>query len=143
MPVQVVGSYDNLRYTSEHTYGYTVELWRQGDRILGLFSFTNGAQADFDTGTLDNLTFDPRTGAVTFESYAGMFGFEGTLTRNALSGRLSSAPRIGAPRDQHKEVVLRRSEEATALLRDYATFREWKQMAGEIVKRLGPKIVKE
>ncbi len=93
----VVGTYSNIRYTQEHAYGYLVDLWRQGDRIVGIFSFTDGAQADFDTGTLDNVTYDPPTGALAFESYAGMFQFSGTLMEKAVSGRLLRAPRIGVP----------------------------------------------
>lgn len=53
---------------------------------MGLFQFSDGAQSDFDTGALDNVTYDPHTGALAFESYAGMFQFSGTLKRETLSG---------------------------------------------------------
>lgn len=64
------------------------------------------------------------------------------MTKEALSGRLSRAPKIGAPRTQQEDIVLRRSGKATAFLRDYATFEEWRQMAGEFLKRRGPKVVR-
>jgi len=110
---------------------------------VGLFQFSDGAQSDFDTGALDKVTYDPQTGALAFESYASMFQFSGTLKREGLSGCLSRAPRIGAPRTQHDDVILRRSAKATAFLLNYATLAEWQQMADDTLKRRRPKIVKE
>src|SRR6478672_472642 len=37
--VIVEGEFSNIRYTEDHAYGQSVQLWRQGSRLLGLFMF--------------------------------------------------------------------------------------------------------
>ena len=65
-PVRAIGEFSNMRYTEEHAYGYAVELWRDGDSAIGLLLVAEGLQGDTPTGTLDNVRFDARTGALSF-----------------------------------------------------------------------------
>jgi hypothetical protein len=58
-----VGEFSNVRYTAEHAYGYAVQLWRDGDRLIGLLMVSEGLQGDTPTGMLENVRFNSRTGA--------------------------------------------------------------------------------
>jgi len=103
--VSVVGEYPNMRFTAEHAYGYTVQLWREGDRLFGLLLASDGLQGDTPTGLLENVVFDPRTGALSFTvrlttglAYLGpgnsvpsrdLFEFRGTLGTEMLAGAVS------------------------------------------------------
>jgi hypothetical protein len=140
VPVHIFGAYSNLRYTEEHAYGYLLRVWKVEDRLVGLFSFTEGRQADFDTGTLDNVTFDPKTGRMSFDSYDGLFRFSGTLRHDVLSGRLtrvgSTDRRIAA---RTERVRLRRSRSSVEVMGEYPNFEDWKAEADAILKRLGPR----
>ena len=137
--VRVVGGFSNVRYTAEHAYGYQLELWRSGGRLVGLFMFTDGPQADFHTGLLESLTFDSATRRLSFEAYVSQFRFDGRLDKDAVTGRLvlfhpESGQQVGAER-----VRLRRSRQITEGMREYASSKEWKQYADGVLKRLGPR----
>jgi len=41
-PLRAIGRFSNLRLTEEHAYGYTFDLWRDGDSIVGLFLASEG-----------------------------------------------------------------------------------------------------
>lgn len=139
-PVRVVGAFSNIRATADHAYGYEVELWRCGDTIVGLFSFTEGRPTDFDTGTVDDAAFDPRTGKLVFNAYVGQYEFSGVLRKDALSGQLTRHAPAGLPSNDTKEdIVLRRSANRTILLSEYPTYDEWKAGQARILKRLGPR----
>src|ERR1017187_3008288 len=62
-PIRAIGDFSNVRYTEEHAYGYTVELWRDGNSAIGLFLVSEGLQGDTPMGMLENVRFDSRTGA--------------------------------------------------------------------------------
>jgi hypothetical protein len=140
VPVRIFGAYSNLRYTEEHAYGYLLRVWKVEDRLVGFFSFTEGRQADFDTGTLDNVTFHPNTGRLSFDSYDGLFRFSGTLRHDVVSGRLtrvgSTDGRIAA---RTERVRLRRSRSSVEVMREYPDFEHWKAEADAILKRVGPR----
>lgn len=65
-PIRAIGDFSNMRYTEEHAYGYTVELWRDGDSAIGVFLVSAGLQGDTPVGMLENVRFDSRTGALSF-----------------------------------------------------------------------------
>ena len=65
-PVLVVGEFSNVRFTAEHAYGYSVQLWRQGDDWFGLLNVSEGLIGDTPTGFLNNVTFEGRTSRLSF-----------------------------------------------------------------------------
>ena len=135
--VVVVGGFSNVRYTPDHAYGQMLKLWRTGERVVGLFSFTDGQQADFDTGLLEKVSFNQATGRLSFESYASQFRFEGTLKTDAVKGMLTRTHPTTGKELSADMVELKRSSELTELMNDYASLDEWNRTAAEIVKRLG------
>jgi hypothetical protein len=44
-PITFVGEFSNMRYTEEHAYGYSVQLWREGAACLDCFWRPKGWRA--------------------------------------------------------------------------------------------------
>src|SRR5579864_7225240 len=94
------GEFSNMRYTEEHAYGYSVELWREGATVFGLFLASQGLAGDTPTGLLDDLKYDARSGKLSFKAKLTMgiderqqpthdlFEFDGALSARAASGVL-------------------------------------------------------
>lgn len=137
--VVAVGAFSNIRYTEEHAYGQAVQLWRQGDRLLGLFMYTDGLQADFHTGLLEHVMFNPGTGQLSFDAYASQFHFKGRLEKMALTGLLKRTHPVDGRQVAADQVTLKRSAELTGEMRTYESEEEWNQYAAEVLKRLGPR----
>src|SRR5450759_4216040 len=64
--LRAVGIFTNMRYTTEHAYGYSVSLWRAGDCVLGLLEASDGLAGDTPAGQLEDVRYDPRHGALSF-----------------------------------------------------------------------------
>jgi hypothetical protein len=136
-PVRALGHFSNMRYTEEHAYGYSLLLWRQGDRIFGLLLIAHGMQADFPTAPLENVRFDPKTGRLSFEATQhGSYRFTGALQRRLVSGLLEFTFQDLPP--TMERVRLRRDREASELLSDYRDFAAWKAYADAALKRSRP-----
>src|ERR1700676_1014299 len=67
-PISFVGEFSNMRYTEEHAYGYTIQLWREGAAVFGLFLASEGLAGDTPTGLLDDLKYDARSGKLSFKT---------------------------------------------------------------------------
>ena len=138
-PVKLVGAFSNRRATRDRSYGYLVELWRCGDDIVGLFSFAEGRQTDYETGTLDEVSFDPRTGMLSFSASDGAFHFAGSLGKDVMAGRLTRRLPPGTRGSPiGVSVVLQSSKDAAAVLRDYPSYDEWKADNERFLKKGGP-----
>jgi hypothetical protein len=153
-PIRAIGEFSDMRYTAEHAYGHAVQLWRDGDTVIGLLLISAGLQGDTPTGMLENVRFDSRTGALSFtarlttglaavpgggqEPSRDLFEFSGALQATILTGTLTrSDPRqLGRP-DSRERVQLRLRPQAALLNAD--TFTSWKRQADEILKYRGPK----
>jgi len=138
-PVVVVGAFSNIRYTEEHAYSQAVQLWRQEDRLLGLFMYTDGLQADFHTGLLEHVRFNPATGELSFDAYASQFHFDGRLEETTVKGLLKRMHPVDGHQVTEDQVILTRSAEITDSMRGYASEKEWNRDAAEVLKRLGPR----
>jgi len=165
-PLRAVGEFSNLRFTEEHAYGYMVDLWRDGDSIVGLFLASEGLQGDTPTGMIENVRFNPRTGALSFtarlttgvtllpgggrEPSRDLFEFSGTLkvgemhlaaasfVDGVLTGTLKRSDARQPARPASRETVqLKMQPQADLLPGD--SYAEWKRQADEILKRRGPK----
>ena len=142
-PITFVGEFSNMRYTEEHAYGYSVQLWREGAAVFGLFLASEGLAGDTPTGLLDGLKYDPRSGKLSFKAKLTMgvdarqqpshdlFGFNGTLRARAVSGVLKH--------EAASERINLRKLQPDAALAQPPTYDEWKRQTGEILRRRGPK----
>ncbi|MBI4165151.1 MAG: hypothetical protein HY508_05385 [Acidobacteria bacterium] len=153
--VDVVGRYTNMRYTEEHAYGYAVELWRHENAMIGLFLATEGLDVDIPAGLLEKVTYDEKTGALSFEArlsigvvyskeYNGapsrdLFRFRGSLKKNQLRGQLERLdllePHSAAKTEQ---IILRRKQSASDMTA-FKSYADWRDAKGEILKFRGPK----
>ena len=155
-PIVTIGAFSNMRYTSEHAYGYKVELWRERNRIFGFFLASQGLQGDTPTGLLENVKFNPRTGQLAFRARLttslfsnrrfhmvpsrDVFQFTGVLKGNRMIGTLEIANALtptGAPR--RKEVKLKRSQSESEVMIEAQSYDDWKRQAEKILQFRGPK----
>jgi len=152
--IAVVGEFSNMRYTEEHAYGYTVQFWREGDTLFGLFLASEGLAGDTPTGVLEDVRFDSRTGKLSFKAkltmgaaYLGngrqepsrdLFEFEGVLSRTAVVGTLKRSDMLRAAGAGTSQRV-RLSKQAQSTMTTPKSYDEWKRMVGEILKFRGPK----
>jgi hypothetical protein len=154
-PIRVIGEFANFRSTEEHTYRCDVELWRDGDSVIGLFFAAEGRNEDMPAGMLENVRFDSRTGALSFtakltiagaidlpglrqEPSRDLFEFSGTLKPTVLSGTLkrSDLRQPFRPSSRERIHLRKRSPDGAFPAGSYA---EWKRIADLILKARGPK----
>ncbi len=136
--VTVEGGFSNIRYTEEHAYGQELKLWRHGRRLVGLFLFTEGPQADFHTGLLEHVRFNSATGELSFDAYASQFHFDGRLEKAAVKGMLKQMHPVDGRQVAEGQVVLKRNANLTESMRDYSSEVDWNRYPSEVLKRLGP-----
>ena len=143
-PIDLVGEFTNMRFTDEHAYGYSVELWRSGKCLFGLFLASAGLAGDTPTGLIEHLKFDSGTGAIAFVARLTLgrltakgldnvesrdvYRFTGKLDRNSLRGTLQHTNAL-LPQHPNEStaITLMRSQTRADALRAVATFREWER----------------
>jgi hypothetical protein len=146
-----------MRFTEEHAYGYTVELWKAGRCLFGLFEASEGLSGDTPTGLLLPVRHDAATGKVGFAAKLTMgvtkpkdgagwvpsrdsFAFTGHLSPRALQGRLSRSdqfrPEAKTPTEN---IVLPLSREQQEFMIQAGTLGEWRKQAEAILQARGPK----
>jgi hypothetical protein len=155
-PIVKIGAFTNMRYNSEHAYGYTAELWRERDRIFGFFLSSQGLAGDTPTGLLEDVSFDPRTGELAFQARltTGLFSnrqfhmvpsrdvfrFRGVLRKDQIIGNLEITNAL-TPREvpEHERIRLKRSKKESAVMIEAHSYDDWKIEAEKILKFRGPK----
>jgi hypothetical protein len=154
-PVSEIGAFSNMSYTEEHQYGEAVLLWRSGNCIFGLFESAEGLQGDTPIGELQDVTYNPNTGALKFAAkltvgvIAGpgwptpqpsrdMFTFDGTLGPGRLTGALIRVTQLD-PTPRARKIVLTASRSDAEFMRGSATYGAWREKWEPNLKRRGPK----
>lgn len=151
-----LGQFSNYRFTEEHQYGADIELWQDGKTPLGLFSYSEGLIGDTPTGLLEKLSFDRKTGKISFTAKLTMgrhyckvhhdipsrdlFIFEGVMRDKSISGKLKRAD--GFHLDQaptEEDVVLEKADAAYSVPYAYTTRSQWESSIRDILKFRGPK----
>ena len=151
-----IGSFSNMRFTQEHQYGVEVQLWREGQELLGLLSYSEGLIGDTPTGLLEQVRYDPQTGEVSFRARLttgqhfcklhkdvpsrDLFIFQGRLSRSSVTGVLKRSDLLHPESPTSEErVVLRKLKGEGANQVDYRSRSEWNTAAREILRLRGPK----
>ena len=154
--IRPVGAFTNMRYTEEHSYGYSVHLWRSGECLFGLFMASDGLAGDTPAGVLENVRYDPVTGYLLFRARLtqgefsdrehnrvasrDVFEFSGTLTRGAIRGSLLHSNALTpARRPIPEKVALQKSSGDAQGMITAKTFAEWEQKVVEILRFRGPR----
>lgn len=132
--VQIIGTYAQLRQTAEHTYGYQLQLFRDGGSLVGLWSRANGEPADFPLVRVSDLRWNETTGALRFTSRwcEEVETFEGVLTPKSLAGTITGGGRADG---SSKKVELRRISDAWPS----TTRTDWASLVEKMLKRRSPK----
>jgi hypothetical protein len=154
-PLRLLGEFSNLRFTEEHAYGYAVDLWRDGDSVVGLFLASAGLAGDTPAGALENVTFNARTGALSFtarlstgvtilpgggqEPTRDLFEFSGALQAGMLTGTLKRYDARQPARPPSREGVQLRFQPQQSEALPSGSYADWKRRTGEILKFRGPK----
>ena len=130
--VEHLGDYAQLRQTDDHVYGYVLQLWRDGARIVGLWSMASGEPADFPTVRVDDLSWDGASGVIRFTVRAcgSTSRVAGVAAESEIAARITDL-RTGTVTD----VRLRRSDDDRPSL----TRREWLAQTADILKRRTPR----
>ena len=111
---EFVGEYRGVRYTAEHAYGYTFELWRVNGKPVGLWARVEGFTDPSPTVRVADLELGPQ-GLVSFsaifcdlqESFAGALSdknLKGTVTLTGRKGRFDSKI-VDLIRDEHPGIA--------------------------------------
>jgi hypothetical protein len=155
--IQPVGAFSNMRFTEEHAYGYTVDLWRAGKCLFGLFEASEGLSGDTPTGLLNPVRHDAATGKLAFAARLTMgvtkpnngtdwvpsrdsFDFNGRLGTRVLKGRLSRSDQLRPElRAVDQEIVLPLSKQQQEFMIQAGNFAEWHKQAEAILQARGPK----
>jgi hypothetical protein len=153
-PFVSVGSYSNFRFTAEHQYGAGVDLWRDGPTLVGLFSYAVGPVGDTPTGRLEEMSFDPSTGHISFTARLtlrqhvcdvhnfvpsqDMFRFSGMFYDRWLIGTLRLADNLHPERAPIEETVVLQRSDAEPVVR-YTSREQWERDIGPILKFRGPR----
>ena len=86
-----LGSYGDVSSQDggQHCGGYSLALWRHGDRVLGLLDVHEGLCGDPPCSVIEDASLDAKTGRLRFRSSVnGGLAFVGTVTREAIVGTL-------------------------------------------------------
>jgi len=153
-PFFAVGSYSNFRFTAEHQSGVGVDLWRDGPTLVGLFSYAAGPVGDAPTGRLEEVSFDPSTGRISFtarltigEHYCTVHDsvpsqhlvrFNGVLADKWLSGTVKITDNLHPERGPIEEKVVLRRSDAEPVVR-YTSREQWESGIDPILKFRGPR----
>lgn len=154
--VKRLGVFTNMRFTREHQYGYSVELWQEKARLFGLLLVSEGLAGDTPTGLLEDVVFDSKTGKLTFRARLStgstfdknneqvptrdVYRFKGALKGQRLAGILEHADALDQSAAVTKtNVSLRRSKGESESMIKAKSYDEWKKEADEILNLRGPK----
>jgi hypothetical protein len=154
--VKRLGVFTNMRFTREHQYGYSVELWQEKGRLFGLLLVSEGLAGDTPTGLLEDVAFDSKTGKLTFRARLStgstfdknneqvptrdVYRFKGALKGQRLAGILEHADALDQSAAVTKtNVSLRRSKGESESMIKAKSYDEWRKEADEILNLRGPK----
>lgn len=154
--VKKLGVFTNMKFTQEHQYGYSVELWQEQDRIFGFFLSSQGLIGDTPTGLLEDVRFDSKTGKLEFRARLSngstfdknnqqiptrdVYRFKGFLKGQKLAGVLEHTDALSqSPVSKKANVSLQKSKSESAAMSKAKSYDEWKTEADEILNLRGPK----
>jgi hypothetical protein len=148
-----LGSFSNMEFTEEHQYGSEVRLWKKGGEVIGQFSHSDGLIGETPTGVIENVNYDEKTGAMSFEAKLttgqhsckehsdvpsrDLFQFNGTLGKESLSGILRQLDALHNNEllGEERKVDMKRTNRT---LPDQ-TYKQWKEKTAQVLSSYGPK----
>jgi hypothetical protein len=150
-PVKPIGHFTNAGSDGEHQWGFSVELWRQDDKIYGWISGNEHARliGNAPPAILEDVMFDPKTQKFSFRAKlppkifngkalpSDVYKFEGILTKKKLVGNQTIikgfCPDVCI---EKKKITLLRSRERSANMEEsynFGSYQEWKAYMDKIL----------
>lgn len=85
--VEFLGSFSKVGITEEHQYIYQLDLWREGPKVFGFYSFNAGLYGDGITrGIPWRIAGDIKGESLMLKNEHDSFSFAGKLSKHNLSG---------------------------------------------------------
>ncbi|WP_299318803.1 hypothetical protein [uncultured Maribacter sp.] len=137
-PVELIGLYENIVNTNDHTYGYSLKLWKLEEQILGFFNvyesslepdrsgvITSGSLATNDSLYIEAWTKESKGFKDWQQSDVHIFSFSGKLNANKLIGKLSMLNCSNNTIEYVQQLELNYSEMWP--LESYSNIEDWKE----------------
>ena len=140
--IKSIGCFLNVQGGNEHASGYSVRLWFQGDRIIGLVDYYCGSNSDPSMGILADVRYDALSGKISFKAKLAvglhtcrihknvpshdMLSFKGYLKPDGLVGDIRLEDMLDSPSpmvDSRKNFVMLRAVDCGT--KDYANHDAW------------------
>lgn len=121
--IKTFGFYSNEKSNDgEHSQGYTLQLWKYKNTIIGKISYNEGLIGDNISGYIANVKFNKE-----------MLYFESTLNDEKIkfNGKISKTKIFGTftwPSQVDKDQLMKLCCNDAPINVDYATLNEWKKM---------------
>lgn len=141
--ITVLGEFLNVKHDRKagDAWGYSVQLWREGDRMFGLLSAYLGSEADPPTGLLEYVEFNSTTNKLSFRARLSTgivfdsnnravrsrdtLDFTGTVSRSTIVGILKTSS-ASSQVTSIKRIRLHRSAMLSQDLMIPKTYGEWR-----------------
>ncbi|MBX7136286.1 MAG: hypothetical protein K1X67_26755 [Fimbriimonadaceae bacterium] len=137
----------------EHCNGYDVELWNHDGSFIGLINHHRGLCGDAPAGLLEDVSYDSRTGALSFrakltDGWAGrnlseptkdIIVFRGVLAKSELKGTICWTTPVTVRCLREETISLPRMQDSSWAGKSYATYEEWKKAQEPILQFRGPR----
>lgn len=152
-PVTPVGEFSNMHVQNEHCSGYSIRLWKSGEKLYGIFLACNGLAGDTPTGLLDDVMWDSVSqhiswkakltlGSDVLESGAQVpskddFSFAGVFKGNVISGKLTAHDQADPDADVSTRSI--RLPRGPNELDSFADYGAWKRATDALLKLRGPR----
>lgn len=100
-PIKLIGIFENLRITGEHTYGYMIRLWKLNEDVFGFFDVHEGSLDPDRSGLIVNGKIDKDSLHFKVSTKQGkafkdweksdvhVYTFTGQKTDNKITGHFS------------------------------------------------------
>ncbi len=138
-PVELIGLFENLNNTGEHTYGYTISLWKLDAEILGFFNRYEGSlepnrSGPIIKGKLNNGNLHFKVWTKQGKSYKDwqqsdvhIYSFTGQKKNTKITGHFSmhDCSNKASFNDFDEQVELLHSDMWE--LKSYKNLKDWKQ----------------
>ncbi len=123
-----IGAYSNL-FSSDGLMaeGFTIHLWRQNVKMVGVLSFQMGEIGFIEKGELKGIVFTKDTGDLKFFvnlPESGKIAFLGKFSSNLISGNFEFLE--GTYPDYRNQQLVPCCDDAP-IFKDYSSFIMWKQ----------------
>jgi hypothetical protein len=137
--IELIGLFENIRYTGEHSYGYALSLWKLDEEILGFFKLYEGGIEPDRSGPIINgkITNDSLHFTVWTKRSKGfsdwqqsdvhIFSFSGTLTKDQLIGNFSRFNCTDETMDEKYDEQVELHSSDMWELKSFKNIKDWKE----------------